>query len=236
MLVAIHQLHYLPWLRYIHKIASCDVFVVLDNIQFNKNGWQNRNKIKTAEGSQILTVPVFHKNAQNLDEVLIDSKSPWQRKHWNALNNNYRRAPYFKEYAETLQKIYEQPWEKLNDLNYAIFGHLISALRIKTKILRGSDLALKGEATDRLIAICKDLGANAYLTGAYAAETYLDSSFFEREGIELVMQTYESPTYPQLFPKEGFIPELSIVDLLFNCGSKSLDVLLQGHPHDVNTP
>jgi len=227
MLVAIHQLHYLPWLRYIHKMASADVFVILDNIQFNKNGWQNRNKIKTAEGSQILTVPVFHKSSQNLDEVLIDNKPPWRKKHWSSLCHHYGKAPFFREHAVFFQKIFETPWEKLNDLNYEILQYLISVLGVKTKVVRGSDLDIDGEATERLVHICKLLGAKGYLTGAYAAETYLDSKVFAREGVELVMQNYECPPYPQLYPKTGFVPDLSVVDLLFNCGPKSLEILLR---------
>ena len=108
MILAIHQLHYLPWLRYFHKIASADVFVVLDNIQFNKNGWQNRNKIKTDQGSLILTVPVIQKMAQLLSEVEIDNKQPWRRKHWGAICSHYRKAPFFKEHEPFLRGIYEK--------------------------------------------------------------------------------------------------------------------------------
>ena len=112
MILAIHQLHYLPWLRYFHKIASADVFVVLDNIQFNKNGWQNRNKIKTDQGELILTVPVLHKMGQSLAEVEIDNKQPWRRKHWGAISNHYRKATFFKEHEPFLRGIYEKDWRK----------------------------------------------------------------------------------------------------------------------------
>lgn len=227
MLVGIHQLHHLPWLRYLHKIATCDTFVVLDNIQFNKNGWQNRNKIKTERGEAFLSVPVLHRWAQHLDQVRIDGKQPWRRKHWGSLSNAYQRAPYFKDHEAFFRKVYEREWEKLNDLNFEILLYLVEALGIRTKIIRGSELDLRGEATERLVGICKELGASAYLTGAYAVGVYLDRGPFEREGIEVVLQSYECPAYPQLFPALGFLPELSIVDLLFNCGPKSLEVLLQ---------
>lgn len=227
MILAAHQLHYLPWLRYFHKIASCDTFVVLDNIQFNKNGWQNRNKIKTPNGPFTLTVPVLHKFQQPLSEVTLDPKPPWRRKHEGAFQSNYRKSPYFKEHEAFFHKVYERAWEGLNDLNYEILFYLLKALGIETRVIRSSELTLKGEATERLIGICKELGAKAYLTGGYAAQVYLDPSLFEREGIKLLFQEFDCPYYPQLYPEAGFLPELSIVDLLFNCGPKSLEILLQ---------
>ena len=230
MILAAHQLHYLPWLRYFHKLASADTFVVLDNIQFNKNGWQNRNKIKTPQGESILTVPVLHKFQQLLSEVQIDHKQPWRRKHWGALETHYRRAPHFKNHEVFFKRLYETSWETLNDLNYEILFYLLKTLGVQTRVVRSSELSLKGEASERLVGICKELGARAYLTGSYAAEVYLDTGLFKREGIELLYQEFECPHYPQLYPEKGFIPELSIVDLLFNGGPKSLEILL---PHKI---
>jgi len=226
MLVAIHQLHYLPWLRYFHKIAPCDVFVVLDNIQFNKNGWQNRNKIKTDQGSAILSVPVLQKRAQNLADVMIDNKQPWRRKHWGAILNHYRKAPYFKDHEAFFEKIYASQWEKLNDLNYEMLSYFLKVLGVKTKLIRGSEMPMRGEATERLVGICKDLSATAYLTGAYAVEVYLDSNLFELAGIDLIHQNFHRPEYTQQYPEVGFVPELAILDLLFNCGPKSLEILM----------
>lgn len=233
MILAAHQLHYLPWLRYFHKLASSDTFVVLDNIQFNKNGWQNRNKIKTPQGAALLTVPILHKFQQLISEVRIDGKQPWARKHWRAIEVHYQKAPFFKEHESFFRGVYERAWEGLNELNYEIFFYLAKALGIQTRILRSSELSLKGGATERLIGIAKELGARAYLTGSYAVQVYLDPAPFKREGIELVMQEYECPRYPQRYAELGFIPELSIVDLLFNCGPKSLEVLMQASPSKV---
>lgn len=230
MIVAAHQLHYLPWLRYMHKIAAADVFVVLDNIQFNKNGWQNRNKIKTPQGAFCLTVPVYHHLGQLLNEVVIDNKQPWKRKHWGNLETHYRKAPYFKEHELFFKQVYETEWERMNDLNYQIFLYLVKALGIQTKILRGSELPLRGGSTERLAVLCKDLGAKAYLTGAFAAQEYLDESLFGKEGIEVLYQRFECPEYSQMYPEAGFIPELSVVDLLFNCGARALEILMQGKP------
>ena len=226
MILAAHQLHYLPWLRYFHKIASADTFVILDNIQFNKSGWQNRNKIKTQSGASILTVPVFHKFQQALSEVQIDSNPLWKRKHWRALKSNYQRSPYFKDHEAFFRRVYECSWERLNDLNYEILLYLLKALGIKTRVVRSSELLLKGEATERLVGICKELGATTYLTGGYAVQVYLDPSLFEQAGIKLLFQEFECPHYPQLYPDAGFVPELSMVDLLFNCGPQSREILM----------
>jgi hypothetical protein len=117
VVVGIHQLHYLPWLRYFHKIECSDVFVILDDIQYNKNGYQNRNRIKTPQGDLMLTVPVFDRFAQSLDSVRIDNKRNWAAKHWRSIEQSYRRAPYFERYAPVLSAFYQRPWETLNELN-----------------------------------------------------------------------------------------------------------------------
>ena len=227
MILAAHQLHYFPWLRYFHKIASVDTFVVLDNIQFNKNGWQNRNKIKGPAGEVILTVPILQKFQQALSEVRIDNKQPWRRKHLGALLSNYQKAAHFKDYEPFFREVYGKPWEVLNELNYEILLYLLKALGVRTRVLRSSELSLEGEGNQRLVNLCKELGARSYLTGTYAAQTYLDPDLFEREGIELLSQDYECPRYPQLYPEAGFVSELSIIDLLFNCGPKSLEILME---------
>ncbi len=230
MLIAIHQLHYLPWLRYIHKMAQADIFIVLDNIQFNKNGWQNRNKIKTPQGAQILSVPVLHKFAQNLNEVTIDNKQPWQRKHWGTIQNNYRKASYFGEHEAFFKKIYEAAvWEKINDLNYEMLFYFVKTLGLKTRIIRGGEITVPGEASERLVNLCKAVGGTAYLTGAFAAGEYLDAALFDKAGISLAIQEFQAPEYPQLYPEVGFIPELSVLDLLLHCGPRSLEILMSGH-------
>ena len=227
MIVAIHQLHYLPWLRYMHKLASADVFIALDGIQFNKNGWQNRNKIKGPEGPMLLSVPVLHKFAQNLDEVEIDAKQSWQKKHWGTIQNHYRRAPFFKDHEPFLKKIYEQTvWKKLNDLNYEMLFYFVSALGIKTRVIRGCDLQVPGEATDRLVNLCNAVGGTSYLTGAFAAGAYLEPQLFEQAGIGLATQEFQAPQYSQQYPASGFAPELAVLDLLLNCGPQSLEILM----------
>jgi len=229
VLVGIHQLHYLPWLRYFHKIACSDVFVVLDNIQYNKNGFQNRNRIKTPQGGHLLTVPVLDRFAQPLDAVEIDNRRNWTRKHWRTIEQSYGRAPFFDAYGAPLKPFYTRHWESLNALNRAMLPYFLEALGITTPILFASDLNVPGEATERLIRLVRVAGGTAYLTGAYALDAYLDTAAMEEAGIRLEIQSWCAVPYPQLHGP--FEPDLSIVDLLVHCGLQSRDVLL-GTPYD----
>lgn len=230
VVVGIHQLHYLPWLRYFHKIACADRFVVLDNIQYNKNGHQNRNRIKTPQGALTLTVPVYDRFAQPLDVVRIDNKRAWAKKHWRSIEQHYRRAPWFDDYGPALASFYDQPWDSLNGLNRAMLDYFLNALGITTPVVYGSELDAPGEATERLIQIVRAVDGTAYLTGAYALDAYLDVAAFEAAGVGLAIQQWKAVPYPQLHGP--FAPDLSIVDLLMNCGPHARSVLL-GQPIDT---
>lgn len=230
MVVGIHQLHYLPWLRYFHKIARSDVFVVLDNIQYNKNGYQNRNRIKTPQGPLTLTVPVFDHFAQSLDAVQIDNKRNWMAKHWRSIEQHYRRAPFFDDYVSALSAFYQRPWTTLNELNRAMLVYFLDALGITTPVLYSSEMDAPGEATTRLVNLIHAAGGDAYLTGAYALDAYLDADELAAAGIALEIQSWKSVAYPQ--SHGPFIPDLSIVDLLMHCGPQSRRVLL-GEPIDT---
>lgn len=231
MVVGIHQLHYLPWLRYFHKIACSEVFVVLDNIQYNKNGFQNRNRIKTPQGPLMLTVPVFDHFAQSLDMVQIDNKRNWMTKHWRSIEQHYRRAPFFSDYAPALSVFYQRSWTTLNELNRGMLSWFLEALGIKTPVMYSSEMDAPGEATTRLVNLIHRAGGSAYLTGAYALDAYLDTSELASAGIALEIQSWKTVAYPQAHGP--FVPDLSIVDLLMHCGPQSRSVLL-GQP--INTP
>ena len=226
VLVGIHQLHYVPWLRYFEKIARSDMFIVLDNIQYNKNGWQNRNKIKSASGVLTLTVPVFETFSQNLDEVPIRCDLPWRRKHWQSVRQSYLNAPFFPHYAGFLEDAWSQDWQMLNDLNRHMLPFFLGALGITTTVVYASDINVPGTATERLVNLIKTVGGDTYYSGAYATEAYLDAQMLLEAGIRLELQHWHAPVYPQLHG--GFVPDLSIIDLLMNCGPDSLAVLLGG--------
>lgn len=220
MLVAIHQPHYLPWLRYMEKIARADAFIVLDNIQYNKNGWQNRNRIKIGAGAALLTVPVHAGFQASLENVRIDNHRPWARKHIQSLRQAYAGAPYYASHCLGVESILAQPWEHLNALNRALLEFFVAALRIKTPIHFASTLNVPGEATSRLINLIKAVGGTAYYSGAYALESYLDPVALEQAGIDLVLQDWQAPVYAQ--GRAPFLPDLAIVDMLAHCGPETL--------------
>ncbi len=228
MICAIHQLHYLPWIRYFHKIWASDVFVILDDAQFNKNGWQNRNKIKNSQGWMYLTIPVKFKKGMKINEVRIDNQQFWRKKHLHSLITNYNSSPYFSLYLEYLQKFYSQNWNYLKDPCLEMLSFLLKELKIDRPLILSSELKIKGEATERLVKICKEVGATAYLTGKYALESYLEPEKFVQEGIRLLYQEWKCPLYRQQFPKVNFIPDLSVLDLLFNEGPHSLEIIKKG--------
>ena len=171
MIAGIHQPHYLPWLRYIDKIARSDVFVLLDSVQYTKNGWQNRNKIKSTQGWMYLTVPVLDAFGRPITEVRINNQTRWRDKHWAALVTNYSRAPFFGRYRELLEPTYREQWDLLHDLSVHTLELLLSALGIRTPLVRSSTLGVSGSGTELLANICAKLGATTYLSGDYAAGT-----------------------------------------------------------------
>ncbi len=224
MLVSVHQPQYLPWLGYFDKIRRSDIFVFLDNVQFKKNEWQNRNKIKTDKRWQWLTIPVIHRFPQKINEVKINNTVAWKKKHLNALYNHYSKTKYFKKYIPFFEKTFNREWENLVDLNIHMIAYLTEALEIRTKkFLRSSELRLREESTERLIDICKQLNADAYLSGKDGAN-YMNTELFEKEGIEIIYQEYKHPIYPQIYG--DFEPFMSVLDLLFNCGPDSLSILV----------
>lgn len=231
MRVAVHQPHYLPWLGYFDKMEQVDCFVILDDVQFEKNAWQNRNRIKTASGWQWLSVPVRHRFPQIISEVRVDNAVSWSRKHLHAVIVHYAGTPFFQVYRPFLEELYCRQWRLLVDLSLATIAYLADALTIRTKTLLASSLGLRGPQgpTDRLVAICRALGADTYLSGT-GATTYLDIARFEAAGVRVLFQAFECPPYPQRFG--GFVPNLSVLDLLLNCGGRSLEVLKGGRAHD----
>ena len=222
MLITIHQPQYLPWLGYLDKIDKADVFVILDNVQFKKNEWQNRNRIKTSHGCQWITVPVLYRFPEKINEVRINNKSNWGRKHLQALITNYSNSTYFENYKSFFEDIFNRDWNCLVDINIEIIKFLITALELKTKLVIASDLELREEPTERLIDICKTLNGHKYLAGK-DGNKYMNLELFDKEGIEVIFQDFKHPVYNQLFG--DFEPYMSAIDLLFNCGDNSLEIL-----------
>jgi len=227
LIVAVHQPQYLPWIGYFDKMRRADVFCYLDDVQYKKNEWQNRNRIKSAQDWQWLTVPVRYRFPEKINEVQINNTTNWSKKHLQALTTNYSRAPYFKAYISIFEDIFSKEWDLISELNIHLVERLRDALQLQEKTTTiSSEFDLREEPTDRLIDICKALGADTYLAGQGAA-SYMDVARFEENGLKVITQDVKHPVYPQLF--KDFESHLSIVDLLFNCGPKSLKIISEAN-------
>lgn len=220
-----HQPVYLPWLGLFHKIALADTFVSFNRVQYLPKDWNNRNRIKTAGGPVWLTVPVLKKGHRGkpLDEIEIDNSRPWARKHWAALSQNYGRAPYFDDYAGFFEDTYSRQWHTLDELDEHILQWLLRTLGIDVQFLRASDFDFRGAKSELVLDMCRQLKADVYVFGALGRD-YADVDAFRTAGIEVVFQDYAHPVYPQLHG--DFVPYLSVVDLLFNCGPSSLEIIV----------
>jgi len=224
--VAIHQPHYLPWLGYLAKWAAADVFVFLDTVQYTKNGWQNRNRIKTASGAQWLTVPVHAKLGMGIDEVTVVRTQPWQARHRRAISLACTGAPHLARHREALDRFYAEPWERLMPLAVASAEWLARTIGVTSPVRRASSFGpIPDEPTERLIAICHEVGADTYLAGRDGA-TYMNLARFESEGIRVLYQSYAHPEYAQLHG--DFAPFLSGLDLLLTHGDEALAILRSG--------
>ena len=223
MIVAVHQPQYLPWLGYFDKIDKADFFVFLDDVQFKKNEWQNRNKIKTAQGWQWLTVPVGYKYPQLISEVPINGTIRWQHKHSQSVLSNYKKAPYYHSLEEFFEEMFCRDWQLISQLNISVVQELVEVLGIDTPLFVSSELGeFPEDADERLIAITKHFGADSYLAGMGGRE-YMELDKYKENGIEVVFQDYTHPVYDQLFGE--FEPNMSTIDLILNHGPKSLTIL-----------
>jgi hypothetical protein len=229
--IVVLQPSYLPWLGYFDQLYKSDVFVLYDDVQYDKHGWRNRNRIKTDKGPLWLTVPVLT-HGQGLPtnrDARIDTRQPWARKHLQGLRVNYAKAPAFEEVFGALEPVLGRPWTYLIDLNRAVLETLCRLLGLTRLILLSSELDVPGQKSERLIGLCRALGAGRYLTGD-AASDYLDETQFAAHAIRVEYHHYRHPVYAQLHGE--FVPYLSVVDLLMNHGRESLGVLVDG---DIQT-
>ena len=238
MKIAIHQPHYLPWLGYVAKWAAADHFIVLDTVQYEKNGWQNRNRIKTKDGPRWLTVPVHARLATAIRDVMIDTAQPWRARHLRALEQAYGKAPHFARHHGSLQAFYARPWDRLATLAAASAEWLARAFGVQAPVTLASDLAIaparpEGDATARLVALCRAVGADTYLAGRDGA-AYVDLAQFRAAGIAVEAQRYDHPVYAQLHGE--FVPLLSALDLLLTHGDEAFAILRGGNHWERLSP
>lgn len=213
------QPSYIPWRGYFHQIQKADVFVFYDDVQFDKHGWRNRNRVKGPQGSQWLTIPVLSKNALinhiPINEIRIDWGRHWNKKHWMTISSLYARAPYFNQYRSMLETFYTRNYEKLADFTIDLTVAIARELGLRTEFVKSSSLRCSGHKTDRLREILLSLGAKHYISGP-SARGYLEEEKLTDAGISLEYMTYAYPDYPQFYPP--FDPQVSILDLMFMVG------------------
>lgn len=230
MKCVILQPSFIPWRGYFHQIHKSDIFVLLDCVQYDKRGWRNRNRIKTSQGAQWLTIPVNTTGTYQgllICDISIAQDQSWRRKHFASIEHNYRKAPYWKKYAVLVEEIYALPGDRLVDITCPstemIARHLGSS---NTRFLRSSSLEAKGKKTDRLLDILNKVGATHYISGP-SARNYIEEEKFDAAGITLEYMTYNYPEYPQMHGP--FDAQVSILDLLFNLGPEAPQYIWGSH-------
>lgn len=225
--MSVVQPSFLPWRGYFSLIAASDVFVFYDDVQFDKNGWRNRNKIKTPAGPRWITVPVLTKGRshQMIKDTRIAGGRDWADKILKSLELNYKKAPYFGSYFPWLREVLRREWATVCELDIALTKGICVFLGIETELLRASDLEVASDMAPvaRIVEICRRLGATRYLSGPTARAYIDDPDEFSRGGIELHYCDYRVDRYPQLCGE--FVAQVSVVDLLFNCGEQSRNYL-----------
>lgn len=232
MKVGIIQSSYLPWRGYFDFIASVDLFVILDDVQFTPRDWRNRNRIKTHRGLQWMTVPVHHHRtgAARICETEIDYSRGWRHDHRQSVALNYARAPYAADVLALLDAAFDATHATISQLNVALLRSLCAYLGIRTPLRLSSEFHAGGVKTERLIALLTVAGATTYLSGP-SARAYLDESRFRTAGIGLEYKSYVYPEYRQLWgPFEGAV---SVIDLIANCGPGAATLMRSAAGNDV---
>lgn len=232
MNVAVLQPSYIPWRGYFHQILKSDLFIFYDDVQYDKHGWRNRNRIKTVNGTQWMTIPVLTagviENSTPINQIKIDWHRNWNEKHWQMLKQTYGKTPYFSLYESWLSAFYSSHPTLLADFTIDLTVAICKALNFNnTKFIRSSELQnISGVKNERLINILKSIGATHYISGP-SAQDYIEDAMFKDAGIELEYMNYDYPTYPQRFPP--FDPNVSILDLMFMIGPDALEYIENNH-------
>lgn len=220
--VIITQSNYIPWKGYFSSMRKAKYFVVYDEMQYTKRDWRNRNILITEKGPRWITIPIEVKGKyyQKISEAQV-SNLHWGTDHWNFIKNNYGRAKYFKEYKSVFEELYLNPISKyLSEINVAFINKILLLLNIKIEIISSSEFNLVGNRTEKLVNICKELGASKYLTGP-SAKNYMDENIFEKEQIKVEYYDFSGyPEYKQQWDK--FDHSVSILDMFFNLGPNTI--------------
>lgn len=224
-----HQPLYMPWLGFFQKVSMSDKFCLWDDVQFDPNDYIHRNRLKNPNGACMITVPIKSKGhrEKTIKDMEIENQHNWKRVHWNTIFFSYSKAPYFESYSDFFKKTFNDNWVSLVDIDVHILEYLFKELSMNVDIIKASEQSFEGAKTERIIDMCRKLGADIYIFGTLGKD-YADLDLFKKAGIKPYFQDYKHPIYPQLWG--DFIPNLSVLDLLFNCGEKSYRILSSGNP------
>ncbi|OLP15647.1 hypothetical protein BST81_25175 [Leptolyngbya sp. 'hensonii'] len=215
MILSAHQPAYLPWLGYFDKLLRSDLFIFLDTVQYEKNSFINRNRIKTPQGPVWLTIPVKTKGhiSSTMLETEIDSSQNWREKHLKSIYLNYRKAPYFEICYPKLECLYQQKIDLLADLCFEHLSFWLQELGVSPQLVRSSALPIASKKSDLIFDLCSQFQADRYISGTLGQD-YLEVDRFQAAGISIEFQDYRHPSYPQLYG--NFLPYMGIVDLWMN--------------------
>ena len=222
-ILGIHQPGYLPWLGFFKKISDCDVFVFLDDVQYERKNWQNRNYIRSSNGSTLLTIPTISNLDSEINKVKIDNTKKWALKHKKSILTNYSKSKYFKEHKEFIEEIYERKFNLLIEIDIEIIKYIMKKLEITTKTIFSSELHVSGKGSDRVLNICKAIKCDHYISGVTWAKDNLQINDFIKNGITVQFDEFQHPVYRQCY--QPFLPNMAAIDLLFNEGENSQNIL-----------
>jgi len=231
--IGILQPSYLPWLGFFDQIDQSDVFVFYDDVQYDKNGWRNRNRIKTKQGECWLTVPVLTKGKDNqlIKDTEINNTENWVKKHVSAIRQSYSKSRYFYIAEKVCERLELRKWKTLCELNTALLEIMLNELGLADKlILFSSSFSFSGDKNGRLVGMIRHFEGDTFIEGR-SGRSYVDLNLFKANDIRVLFQEYNHPVYDQLYGE--FIPYLSILDLLCNCGPRSLEIIRSGRNNCV---
>ncbi|MCI6020248.1 MAG: WbqC family protein [Clostridia bacterium] len=234
MILSGHQPNYLPYPGLIGKILHSDKFIYVSNVQLEKKSWQNRNRIKGANGEIMLSVPVLTKGKfdQSIKDTHINNNTDWAKKHFQAINLSYKKAEYYNRYIDFFDDLYKKEWDSLNELDIYIMNWILKELNIKTEIYYDTDYEFSGKNNELLVQMTKELGCDTYLSNK-GSENYVDIDMFVKNGLNHRYLNYNGVRYAQCFKE--FIPYLSIFDMLFNIGSEqTYEILADKNNYDFS--
>jgi hypothetical protein len=232
--VAIHQPEYFPWLGYLDKARRADVFVLLDDVQFDRSSQQHRARVAGANGPVWLTIPFVHRFPQRIDEVAA-ADDRWRAKHWKTLQACYGRAAGWKDAAPRLEAFFARPHPRVVDAALGSVTLLLEAFGVGTRVVRSSELGIAGQKAELVLDLCRALGATRYLSGRTGA-TYLDAAAFAQAGVTLEVQSFTIPPYPRLREPDPGERGLSALDAWLNLGAGAAALLEEKTSHERPGP